>query len=238
MKSVTWTSHQDSPHWNGWTQDNLLIQLAGHLKERARHEWNLLSAISLQQYRLMQAPAVSGAVDYPPLCMAAKAEEKHLAELKQHRQYRPDSRRISMTNTTPESSKQSHNLPTKTDKSSGNGAQRKIAGRRWICDKVGHVAAECRAPNSGDSVKIQSGGNYRSPRTCTCTNQVQTSTEGSGTPTLSVIGTIAQSSNATETTHRDDPHQYLLPDSDEEGVPCVSEIRVKDQGSRPQLVQV
>jgi len=27
--------------WNGWTKDELLIQLAGHLKGRARQEWSL-----------------------------------------------------------------------------------------------------------------------------------------------------------------------------------------------------
>ena len=35
---------QRAANWNGWTLDDLLIQLAGHLKERALQEWNLLSA--------------------------------------------------------------------------------------------------------------------------------------------------------------------------------------------------
>ena len=176
-----------------------------------------------------------------------------------------------MSNTTPESPKRSHSLPTKTDKSSGSGAQRKIAGQCWTCDK----ARPCGSGVYGSQFRRLSEDTewwelsittylaiiclfvwamvgwialpffsffklvcYAHVFPCTCTNQVQTSNEGGGTPTLSVIGTIAQSSNATETTHRDDPRQYLLPHSDEEGIPCVSEIRVKDQGSQPQLVQV
>ena len=50
-----------------------------------------------------------------------------------------------------------------------------------------------------------------------------------------MTGTTAQPRDATETTHPNDPLQYLLPDSDEEGV---TETRVKDQGSRPQLIRV
>lgn len=38
-------------------------------------------------YHLMKAPAISGAPDYQSLCLAAKTEEKRLAELKKHRQY-------------------------------------------------------------------------------------------------------------------------------------------------------
>ena len=34
------------------------------------------------QYRLMEAPAVFRATDYQALCLAAKSEEKRIAELK------------------------------------------------------------------------------------------------------------------------------------------------------------
>ena len=265
--------------WSGWTPDDLLIQLAGHLKGRALQEWNLLSpsekktykqaivtlknrldpvskimaaqdfrhasqeenekvgdfirrleqlfkvayghdAISAEtrgtllygqlqeglRYRLMEAPAVSGAADYQALRMAAKAEEKRLAELKKRRQYRPDSRRSNTTDTTPKSSKkgdrsmtdQNSDRSTKTGKSR---SQRRIAGRCWNCDRPGHMATECRAPKSGASGKTQNGGSSRSPRT----NQVQTSTKGGETPTPPVTGTTAQPSDATETTHPNDP---------------------------------
>ena len=39
-------------HWNGWTEDDLFIQLAGHLKGRALQEWNLLSDSEKETYEL------------------------------------------------------------------------------------------------------------------------------------------------------------------------------------------
>jgi len=30
--------------WNDWTENEILIQLAGHLRGRALQEWNLLEA--------------------------------------------------------------------------------------------------------------------------------------------------------------------------------------------------
>ena len=29
-------------HWNGWSGDEMLLQLAGHLRGRALQEWNLI----------------------------------------------------------------------------------------------------------------------------------------------------------------------------------------------------
>ena len=36
--------------WNGWTRPELLIQLAGHLKGRARQEWSLLPETEKSEY--------------------------------------------------------------------------------------------------------------------------------------------------------------------------------------------
>ena len=41
------------------------------------------------RYDLMKAPAVSGALNYQALCVAAKSEERRLAELQKRRQYQP-----------------------------------------------------------------------------------------------------------------------------------------------------
>ena len=146
--------------WNDWTEEELLLQLAGHLRGRALQEWGLLNADSKRSYvqavdalrlrldpgsrtlaaqdfrhtsqtdeervadfirrlertfnvaygregmssetrdtllhgqlqdglkhELMRAPAVSGAQSYPELCLAARNEEKRLAELKKRQQY-------------------------------------------------------------------------------------------------------------------------------------------------------
>lgn len=37
--------------------------------------------------KMMKSSAVSGAVSYPELCLAAKSEEQHRAELKKRQQY-------------------------------------------------------------------------------------------------------------------------------------------------------
>ena len=146
--------------WNDWTEEELLLQLAGHLRGRALQEWGLLNEDSKRSYvqavdalrlrldpgsrtlaaqdfrhtsqtdeervadvihrlertfnvaygregmssetrdtllhgqlqdglkhELMRAPAVSGAQSYPELCLAARNEEKRLAELKKRQQY-------------------------------------------------------------------------------------------------------------------------------------------------------
>ena len=146
--------------WNGWTSDEALMQLSGHLKGRALQEWKLLTpdhktsyqtAIKalrekldpgnqtlaaldfrhttqkagepvsdfigcleqifqtgfgrehlshetrdmllygqLQEgllYCLMESPAVSGTQNYKELCVAAKREERRLAELQRKQQY-------------------------------------------------------------------------------------------------------------------------------------------------------
>ena len=152
---------QRAAEWNQWSDQEMLIQLAGHLRGRALQEWTLLrnaekeswpAAVSalrsrldpgskvvaaqdfrhasqregepvadyirrleqlfrrayghegmsdetrdtllhgqLQEglcYALMKAPAVSGARAYQELCLAARNEEKRLAELAKRREYR------------------------------------------------------------------------------------------------------------------------------------------------------
>jgi len=146
---------QRAANWNNWTEDEQLIQFAGHLKGRALAEWNLLSPDEIstvevaarsmrehldpcskvmagQDFRrttqrdgepvsdficrlektysiaygseqmskdtkdvmlygqlqeglrlsIVKSPSVSGALSYKELCMAAKHEEKRLAEIK------------------------------------------------------------------------------------------------------------------------------------------------------------
>ena len=46
------------------------------------------------KHLIMEAPAVSGATDYQALCIAAKAEERCLAELKKRRLYRLDQKLV------------------------------------------------------------------------------------------------------------------------------------------------
>ena len=183
--------------WNGWAPEDLLIQLAGHLKGRALQEWNLLSedekktyeiavvsaVVSLQsrldpgsrimaaqyfrhasqdegekaadfvrrlkrlfqlayghdkisaetrhtllygqlqeglRYCIMEAPAVSGATDYQALRLAAKAEEKCLAELRKRRQYHSDTRRQGGETQSSQKPTQQQNEPNRSNSGGGN----------------------------------------------------------------------------------------------------------------------
>ena len=43
-------SLQRASRWNGWSQEEQLMQLAGHLRGRALQEWNLLSEADLRSF--------------------------------------------------------------------------------------------------------------------------------------------------------------------------------------------
>ena len=179
------------------------------------------------RYNLMEAPAVSGAPDYQALCLAVKTEEKC-------RQY---TRGLRLSQSMSSDSPPQHSEVKKTDGESkttqsrgvsggsgGPGVKQKATGRCWTCDKPGHKASEC----SSKPGKPRSGGNSQPPRT----HQVQTSEDKDEQPGAGTTNTTQ------DTTQSTDPLQYLLPDSDEEGAVRVTEVRMKDKGSRPQLVRV
>ena len=188
------------------------------------------------RYHLMEAPAVSGAPDYQALCLAAKTEEKRLAELKKCRQYTRGLRRSHPTGSPPQSSDKSNASGEKMNQpghgagggagagAGGRVAKQRTAGRCWTCDRPGHKASECRS-NPGKSLS----GRQNQPRA----NQVETLEEEGKQPAAETTTTTTQSDPNQST----DSLQYL-PDSDEEGVVRVTEVRVEDKGSRPQLARV
>ena len=57
--------------WNGWTDDDLLIQLAGHLKGRALQEWDLLSDDEKRTYEVAVA-ALRSRLDHGSKVLAAQ----------------------------------------------------------------------------------------------------------------------------------------------------------------------
>ena len=70
---------------------DFIRRLEQHFKRAYGHDtistetWSTLLYGQLQEglrYRIMEAPAMSGTTDYRALCLAAKTEEKRLAELK------------------------------------------------------------------------------------------------------------------------------------------------------------
>lgn len=115
------------------------------------------------RHKIMEAPAVSGAVDYTSLCVAAKSEEKRLPELKKRQQYRKSNN----------SSNVIKSERTKTQDTSDGGSGRKPP-QCWNCNETGHIASERTEPKKGDSRQpvtvLKSSKRGKAPRT----RQVQT----------------------------------------------------------------
>lgn len=263
--------------WNGWSEEDLLLQLAGHLRGRALQEWELLDdadkdtfskgvdalrarldpgskALAAQDFRhtsqredesvnsfirrmertfriaygrdglgpetraallygqlheglrydIMKAPAVSGAQSYETLCVAAKSEERRLAELRKRQQYRKASSQWSQPlsggkrPSDPKSSTEKPPIPKGNTKCDN-------------CGKIGHVAAKCW------SKKSESQGRTPIPRrdSKSATKQVHTAREDPPSRAPKKV----------------DPLDLLLSDSEEETVRLV---RLTDKGSVPQ----
>lgn len=64
--------------WNGWTPDELMIQLARHLKGRASQKWNLISDEDKTQFKKATA-ALQGRLDPGQKTMAAQ-DFRHVAQ--------------------------------------------------------------------------------------------------------------------------------------------------------------
>lgn len=275
--------------WNGWTEEERLMQLAGHLRGRALQEWNLLGdrdkgsyadaiqalrnrldpggrALAAQDFRhtvqgetelvadfirrlertfqiaygrdgmsaetrdtllhsqlqeglrhdLMRGPAVSGAQTYKELCLAAKNEEKRLAELRKRQQYQKPA----------PLSAQHFNKKSADQKGGDRTAQRRPPRQLaptlpetrqcYICNKQGHLARDCKATRS------ESRGRpipYKPKQAST--RQVQAS-QSTGVPTSQ---------------QRPDPMEFLY-SSDSEDDSEVRVVRVTDGGSVSQCVRI
>ena len=213
---------QRAATWNRWSEEELLMQLAGHMRGRALQEWDLLDesdkamfAVATQslrsrldpgsralaaqdfrhtiqgeaepvadfirrleqifrvaygrdsvstetrdtllhgqlqeglKYNVMRAPSVSGAQGYKELCLAAKNEEKRLAELKKRQKYlRP----TTLVSRHPSSRKPVLHKPPEIQPSSKPHKTGTEPRRCYLCNKTGNLACDCRAP------RTESGG--------------------------------------------------------------------------------
>ena len=88
-------------------------------------------------YRLMEAPAVSGATDYTSLCLAARNEERRQAELQKRKQYQ-SSQQAKRTETTAGDPPQP--IETRPPRRTSGGV------KCFNCRKIGHKAADCTEP--------------------------------------------------------------------------------------------
>ena len=265
--------------WNDWTEEELLLQLAGHLRGRALQEWGLLDedskrsyvqavdalrlrldpgsrTLAAQDFRhtsqideervadfirrlertfnvaygregmssetrdtllhgqlqdglkhdLMRAPAVSGAQSYSELCLAARNEEKRLAELKKRQQYlKPSS-----TPLRPMKFTENKMFVPSTNKPGFPKASNLEPRRCFLCQKPGHLARECKSRTT------ESGGRSDSRKTFGGTKQVTANTDNGPPESL----------------------EEFLYSSDDETTAEVKVVRVADKGSKPQCTKV
>ena len=261
--------------WNSWTEEEKLMQLAGHLRGRALQEWNLLQGedkgsygaavsalrsrldpgnkmLAVQDFRhaaqadaesvadyvrrlerlyqvaygrdsmgsetreallhsqlqeglrydLMRSPAVSGALSYTQLCMAAKHEEKRLVDLKRRQAYQ----RGGVPKKVPP-----ENAEATKPGGSGKHVQFRLPARKcYECGSSEHLSWNCNKTKH----KKESPGRPRKP-----------GEKGSSGANMKMVKAS------------DDPVSYLhsSSESEEEGIRLV---RVKDRGSRPRTVTV
>ena len=93
---------------------------------------------------------MSGATDYQSLCLAAKAEEKRLAEIKKRRQYHSEHKPKSTSSSKSDGS--NSRSPNKSQSDGGSGRKNSTV-RCWNCRRTGHMAADCKAPKREESDK-------------------------------------------------------------------------------------
>ena len=89
-----------------------------------------------------KAPAISGAQSYKELCIAAKNEERRLAELKWKKQY---TKEFSCPHTNTNSQRQDSGTK-RDDKKNKFPFQRQV--RCYVCDSPDHLARDCKSPKS------------------------------------------------------------------------------------------
>ena len=304
--------------WNAWTEEEQVIQLAGHLKSRALQEWNLLGTeekssfsravealrlrldcgdktLAAQDFRhsaqregesvgdfvrrlertfriaygrdhmspetkdlllygqlqeglhlqLMRAPAVSGSKNYQELVIAAKNEERRLADFKRRQEYVRSS-----TSQTPSKQKSStdQQRPVKNKyPQSGNDQQRSFQAtdsnpdsrKCFYCKKPGHLIQDClqRKKKEGES---------RGPSRPPSAKQVVAEAANDGVSAGDASSTNVSDGGAQQptgdgsgvTSPQEDvnPLSLLFSESDEDG--DVKQVMVTDSGSHPQLARV
>ena len=305
--------------WNAWTEEEQIIELAGHLKSRALQEWNLLKpgdkasfteavealrfrldcggkALAAQDFRhaiqhdgelvsdfvrrlehtfravygqelisaetkdmlfygqlqeglhlqLMRAPAVLGAKNYQELILAAKNEDRRLADLKRRQEYArsaPQSASSRQKNSVQHSfkSRPSHiGSTSQLNRQSASDPQTKSSAKRkcFHCKRPGHLLHQCplhrrkgngsqprRKDSSAKQVVTEPTLQHRSDVPLSCSEVAQMPNPGE-TP---YAHKVPQEDSVT-------PLSLFFSESEDEG--DVKRVMVTDHGSRPQLARM
>ena len=132
------------------TRDTLLH---GQLQDALKHD-------------LMRAPAVSGAQTYQELCLAARNEEKRLAELKKRQQYmKPTTQpRLQQQQQQPRRSTEANSTSRPAASAPTSGSSASSQPRKcFLCSEPGHITCNCPKKSSGhgrgDSRRSQNSSN-------------------------------------------------------------------------------
>ena len=162
------------------------------------------------RYELMKAPAVSGSHTYRELCLAARNEEKRLAELAKRRQYLKSHTVLEGgpgTTTAPAASP----CDPASQEWNGRNSQNRNPGPRccFFCRRPDHLSRDCPDRKSGQANRGE-------------TNQVQTLPIVPGQPRG----------------QRGDPILSSLFSSDSEEDIETRQVRVTDKGSRKRYAEV
>ena len=141
------------------------------------------------KYDLMRAPAVSGALKYQALCVAAKSEERRLAELQKRRQYQSPQLRGTKKATNQPQVSAADGQPQQGQSAGGSNNTESRTRKCWNCNETGHMAYNCPKPKK----------------------------ESAGRSSHKPVSTKMVSSTETKISEEilDDPLQYLLSDSDD-----------------------
>ena len=159
---------------------------------------------------LMKASSVSGAGTYQALCLAAKNEERRLAELRKRHFYKKSLPGHSQTTVAPSQSHkrgQGDRRPPPKDRGSG-----KSSLRCYNCNEVGHLSKDCKKPRTESKGRSEA--------------KLPSNTRNSST---------ANTRQVVTTKPAEDPLDFLLSGSDDE---AVKKVELRDEGSVPKCVSV